>query len=119
MIKKLIPEYPQTHYNSFRREGSPESLDGLTDDEGQHHPFISTRELPNYASWDGAIRDVSGSSNAMSQEERDTDLLIEYFAGWALMNCHKYRKFFVLTHFKTQKRWGNWNHVCPFTLLHP
>jgi chromo domain-containing protein 1 len=80
MIKCLIPEYPSIHYNYDRREGSPESLDGLTDDEGQQHPFISPRDLPGYGTWSGH----DAPSNAMSLEEKDTDLLMEYFAGWAL-----------------------------------
>jgi hypothetical protein len=113
MIKALIPEYPPSHYNYDRREGSPESLDGLTDDEDQRHPFISPRDLPGYGTWSGTTHDTT--SKAMTQEEKDTDLLIEYFACWALINCDKYRKFYALTRFKPQQRWENWSHVSLLT----
>ncbi|KAL1952486.1 hypothetical protein VTO42DRAFT_5192 [Malbranchea cinnamomea] len=108
-IKQLIPEYPPSHHNYSRRYGSPDSLDGLTDDEGQHHPFISTRVLPNYGS--RSEDDHDAIPKGLSQAERDADHLIEYFAGWCLANCHKYRKFYVLTHFKPQPRWEKWHHL--------
>ena len=108
-VKQLIPEYPASHFNYGKRQGSPEELDGLTDDEGQHHPFISPSSLPNYNSRRQDEHDAI--PKGVSQEQRDADQLIEHFALWTLNNCHKYRKFFVLTHFKSQPRWGKWHHV--------
>src|SRR5215471_4616681 len=87
-IKHLIPEYPVGHYNTCRgRNGSPDSLDGRTDDEGQHHPFISTRILPDYGS--RPENDHPMIPKGLSQEERNTDHLVEYFAGWCMVKSDK------------------------------
>ncbi|PGH18839.1 hypothetical protein AJ79_00252 [Helicocarpus griseus UAMH5409] len=109
LIDALIPEYPLGHYNTYRREGSPDSLDGLTDDEGQHHPFISTREIPDYGS--RREDDHPNIPKGLTQTERDTDHLVEYFAGYALMNADKFRRFVVLTTHKPQPRWQAWSHI--------
>src|SRR5436190_20195249 len=109
-IKRLIPDYPVSHYNSYRRVGSPHSLDGRDDDIGQHHPFISTRILPDYG-----FRPEDDHPNipkGLTQEERNTDHLVEYFTGWCLTNADKFRKFVVLTSLNPQPRWQAWKHVC-------
>ncbi|EEH43475.2 uncharacterized protein PADG_08400 [Paracoccidioides brasiliensis Pb18] len=108
-INSLIPKYPEGHYNTYRREGSPDSLDGLTDDEGQHHPFISTREIPDYGS--RREDDHPGIPRGLAQAERDTDHLVEYFAGHALIHAEKFRRFIVLTTHKPQPRWRAWTHL--------
>ncbi|PGH06022.1 hypothetical protein GX51_02613 [Blastomyces parvus] len=109
MINSLIPEYPMGHYNTYRREGSPDSLDGLTDDEGQHHPFISTREIPDYGS--RREDDHPNIPKGLTQEERDADHLIEYFAAYALIHADRFRRFVVLTTQKPQPRWQAWTHI--------
>ncbi|OAX82881.1 hypothetical protein ACJ72_02763 [Emergomyces africanus] len=108
-IDSLIPEYPVGHYNTYRREGSPESLDGLTDDEGQHHPFISTREIPDYGSRNED--DHPDIPKGLTQAERDTDHLVEYFTGYALIHADRFRRFVVLTTHKPQPRWQAWTHI--------
>ncbi|OAT10184.1 chromo domain-containing protein Chp1p [Blastomyces gilchristii SLH14081] len=108
-INSLIPEYPVGHYNTYRREGSPDSLDGLRDDEGQHHPFISTRDIPDYGS--RREEDYPNIPKGLTQEERDADHLIEYFAGYALINADRFRRFVVLTTQKPQPRWQAWTHI--------
>ncbi|EEH37676.2 hypothetical protein PAAG_08094 [Paracoccidioides lutzii Pb01] len=108
-INSLIPKYPEGHYNTYRREGSPDSLDGLTDDEGQHHPFISTREIPDYGS--RREDDHPDIPRGLVQAERDTDHLVEYFAGHALIHAEKFRRFIVLTTHKPQPRWRAWTHL--------
>ncbi|OJD25442.1 hypothetical protein ACJ73_03188 [Blastomyces percursus] len=108
-INSLIPKYPVGHYNAYRREDSPDSLDGLTDDEGQHHPFISTRDIPDYGS--RREDDHPNIPKGLTQEERDADHLIEYFAGYALINADRFRRFAVLTTHKPQPRWQAWTHI--------
>ncbi|PGH17718.1 hypothetical protein AJ80_04726 [Polytolypa hystricis UAMH7299] len=110
-ITNLIPDYPPDHTNSFKREDSPDSLDGLTDSIGQIHPFISPSELANYGF--RKETDHPNIPSGLTQEERDTDHLVEYFAGWAVMNAHKFRRFVVLHWGKPQPRWQAWTHIEP------
>ncbi|OJJ43234.1 hypothetical protein ASPZODRAFT_136444 [Penicilliopsis zonata CBS 506.65] len=43
---------------------------------------------------------------------QDTDRLVEFFAGWALLNNHRFRRFHVATYQKPlPRRWGEWNHL--------
>ncbi|KAK2796387.1 hypothetical protein FQN50_009577 [Emmonsiellopsis sp. PD_5] len=109
IIKRLIPEYPTGHYNTYRRADSPDTLDGLTDDEGQHHPFISPREIPDYGS--RQENDEPLIPKGLTQKERDTDHLIEYFAGYCLVNAEKFRRFVVITTHNPQPRWLKWSHI--------
>ncbi|TPX23689.1 hypothetical protein DIZ76_013025 [Coccidioides immitis] len=109
IIEYMIPEYPEGHYNWYNGDGSPDSLDGETDDEGQHHPFISPSFIPDYGS-----RKEDAHENipkGLSQEERNMDHLVEYFAGWAICNCDKYRRFIVLSHHKPLAKWKKWQHL--------
>ncbi|OJD11626.1 hypothetical protein AJ78_07639 [Emergomyces pasteurianus Ep9510] len=108
-INSLIPDYPAGHYNTYRRDGSPDSLDGFTDEEGQHHPFISTREIPDYGS--RVEDDHPNIPRGLTQAERDTDHLVEYFAGYALIHADRFRRFVVLTTHKPQPRWQAWTHI--------
>ncbi|KAI1919923.1 hypothetical protein LOZ60_006729 [Ophidiomyces ophidiicola] len=108
IIEHMIPE--KSHCNVYH-ESSPDSLDGETDDEGQSHPFVSPRSIPRYGSrTENEHEDIP---KGLSQDERNTDHLVEYFAGWAICNCHKFRKFVVLSHYKPQPRWKKWQHIEP------
>ncbi|KAK2800772.1 hypothetical protein FQN51_005912 [Onygenales sp. PD_10] len=109
MIKSLIPKYPDGHYNTYRRADSPDTLDGLTDDEGQHHPFISPRDIPDYGS--RQENDEPLIPKGLTQKERDTDHLVEYFAGYGLVNVEKFRRFVVITTHNPQPRWLKWSHI--------
>ncbi|KAK2746211.1 hypothetical protein FQN57_003333 [Myotisia sp. PD_48] len=107
-IRQLLSDRIQ-QWPDETREGSPESLDGETDDEGQHHPIISTSYLPDYGK--RAENDHPMIPRGLTQEERNTDHLIEYFAGWGILNCNKYRHFLALTYFRPQPRWKGFNHI--------
>ncbi|KAM5485153.1 hypothetical protein McanCB56680_002073 [Microsporum canis] len=107
-VNALIPDSTGGQYSTYR-EASPESLDGETDDEGQHHVIISTCHLPGYGS--RSEQDHPNIPKGLTQEERNIDHLVEYFAGWAITNVENFRYFPVLTHRVLQPRWKNWSHV--------
>ena len=72
---------------------------------------ISPRQIPLY----GLRTEVDcvgfGLPKGLSQEQLNTDHLAEFFAGWALVNSHRFRRFIVLTTLKPLDRWKGWNHV--------
>lgn len=46
--------------------------------------------------------------------QRDADHLIEFFAGWALLNRQRFKHFLVLTSFPKSpisQRWASWGHI--------
>ncbi|KAJ5447244.1 Chromo domain/shadow [Penicillium cf. griseofulvum] len=45
--------------------------------------------------------------------ERDTDHLIEFFAGWSLINIPRFRNFIAVTSFNAPvgERWEKWGHI--------
>lgn len=49
----------------------------------------------------------------LTQEYRKADHLIEFFAGWALVNSHRFRRFYVFTSMSPIPRWKNWYHLHP------
>lgn len=51
----------------------------------------------------------------LDQQTRNADHLAEFFAGWALVNSHRYRRFTILTSVKPLQRWNHWNHIEFFT----
>lgn len=105
-----MPDFPENHYNAYL-DGmeEPYDLDGETDDEGQQHPFISPSFIPDYGC--RSEDEHPDIPKGLTQEERDTDHLVEYFAGWIACHWEKYRRFVVLSHHKHQPRWKDWNHV--------
>lgn len=106
----MIPDFPEGHHNSYV-DGldDPYDLDGETDDEGQQHPFISPPSLMDYGSRkEDAHPDIP---KGLTQSERDTDHLVEYYAGWGFCHWEHFRRFVVLTHNAHQPRWKAWNHV--------
>ncbi|KAE8152421.1 hypothetical protein BDV25DRAFT_67492 [Aspergillus avenaceus] len=48
---------------------------------------------------------------SLTQSQRDSDHLIEFFAGWALFNCYQFRKFYVCTCVGPLPRWEDWQHL--------
>lgn len=70
---------------------------------------ISPPSLPNY----GFRRETDhpGIPKGLEQVGLNADHLIEFFAGWALVNCHKFRRFVVATTVKSVRRWESWNHL--------
>ncbi|KAG2411980.1 hypothetical protein HFD88_009536 [Aspergillus terreus] len=72
---------------------------------------ISPRSIPHYG-----FRTEEHNPDIpkdLSQEQRNADHLVELFAGWALLNCHRFRKFYVLTHVPPLERWNSWCHIGP------
>lgn len=47
----------------------------------------------------------------IQQEHRKADHLIEFFAGWALVNSHRFRRFYVFTNMPHIPRWMSWHHL--------
>ncbi|KAL4929220.1 putative Chromo domain protein Chp1p [Aspergillus undulatus] len=45
-----------------------------------------------------------------TQEQRNADHLAEYFAGWSLLNAHRFRKFVILS-LHSLDRWKSWQHI--------
>ncbi|PWY86904.1 hypothetical protein BO70DRAFT_213446 [Aspergillus heteromorphus CBS 117.55] len=87
---------------------SGEALTGSTDDYFESN-VISPPSLPNYGS--RTEDDNPDIPRGLSQEQRNTDHLIEFFAGWGLVNRHRYRRFVVLTRMKPHPRWEAWQHI--------
>lgn len=46
-----------------------------------------------------------------TQEQRDTDHLAEFFAGWSIVNAHRFRRFSMITALEPLKRWTDWQHI--------
>ncbi|KAI5284306.1 hypothetical protein KEM54_001443 [Ascosphaera aggregata] len=80
-------------------------------DEGQFNPFISMKYIPRY----GVLRDseVDDSLKGADDMMKNTDQLIEWFAGWSLMNVERFRKFTAVVNVKTKvlERWRKWAHI--------
>lgn len=108
-IRQLIPDYPVGHENFDRSSEEPQSLDGESDAEGYHHPLVSTAYMPGYGYRDeNEHKDIP---KGLTQEERDTDHLVEYFAGWCWLHAPEFRRYIVLAWLKPQPRWKQWHHV--------
>lgn len=87
----------------------PRDLDGIFDPSIEH-PIISPAKLPNYGQ--RSENDDPAIPKGLTQAQRDTDHLVEFFAGWGLVNCHRFRRFIVVTSFtEPLSRWKTWNHV--------
>jgi len=87
----------------------PRDLDGVFDPNIEH-PIISPANLPNYGH--RSENDDPAVPKGLTQVQRDTDHLVEFFAGWGLVNCHRFRRFIVVTSFpEPLSRWKTWNHL--------
>jgi chromo domain-containing protein 1 len=108
-ISDLIPPYPVTHQNAWIGPEEVEHLDGETDDDGQVHPFVSVRNIPKYGS--RREDDHRKVPKGMTQEERNKDHLMEWFAGWAIGHMEEFRKFTIISRLPHLERWKKWHHV--------
>ncbi|KAE8356637.1 hypothetical protein BDV28DRAFT_144963 [Aspergillus coremiiformis] len=72
-------------------------------------PIISPSKLPLYGS--RTENDNPDIPKGLTQTERNADHLIEFFAGWALVNCYQFRKFYALTSVGPFQRWDEWQHL--------
>ncbi|EGE09134.1 hypothetical protein TEQG_08088 [Trichophyton equinum CBS 127.97] len=108
ILEALIPDYSSGCYVTGR-EDYLWSLDGETDDEDQPHIVISTPHIPNYG-WRSEDEHPDIPKN-LTQGARNTDHLVEYFAGWAISHVENFRYFPVLVHSMPQLRWEKWSHL--------
>lgn len=95
-------------YTSSRRELDAEILGGDSD-EYRESQIISPPRLPNYGS--RSEDDNPDIPKGLTQEQRNTDHLAEFFAGWALVNSHVFRHFHMVTRIPPLDRWSAWQHV--------
>ncbi|GMF73534.1 unnamed protein product [Aspergillus oryzae] len=92
--------------------GDTKSRDILTGAEAGYTPntVISPSKLPGYGfRTDDEIPDIP-KDRTLTQEQRNADHLVEFYAGWALINCYQFRKFYVLTA-SALPRWDEWHHL--------
>ncbi|OJJ39866.1 hypothetical protein ASPWEDRAFT_169690 [Aspergillus wentii DTO 134E9] len=85
-----------------------EVLDGVCDDFSETS-IISPAMIPHYGS--RKEDDHPAIPKGLNQEQRDADHMVEFFAGWGLVNNDRFRRFVVLTSFKPFRRWETWNHL--------
>lgn len=94
----------------------PDSIlsDGIHDVHSDSRA-ISPQQIPLYGS--RTDDDYLGLNlpRGLDQQARNADHLAEFFAGWALVNSYRYRRFTVLTTVNPLERWNHWNHVEFFT----
>lgn len=76
-------------------------------------PVISLAKLPS-----AGPADTSSVAKASAEQSKDTDLLCEVFAAWAILNAASLRKFLILTHNNPMDRWQAWQHVSPLIPFH-
>ena len=86
----------------------PDGIHNIVNEYEYAH-IISPPHLRNY----GYRRenDHSDIPKGLNQEQRNTDHLFEMFAGWALINSHRFRYFVALTTIARIRRWEAWNHL--------
>ncbi|GAA83540.1 chromo domain protein [Aspergillus luchuensis IFO 4308] len=70
---------------------------------------ISPPSLPNYGTRTEA--DNPDIPKGLTQDQRNADHLIEFFAGWGLVHRHRYRRLLVLTQTTPLDRWKEWQHI--------
>lgn len=98
----LIAQLSTIDNGTFLTHSEP--LDGIHD-ESPENRVISPRSIPHYGS-----RTKEDAGGLATREQRDTDHLAEFFAGWALVNSNRFRRFTIVTT-KPLKSWNAWNHV--------
>uniref|UniRef100_A0A093XET6 Chromo domain-containing protein 1 n=1 Tax=Talaromyces marneffei PM1 TaxID=1077442 RepID=A0A093XET6_TALMA len=70
-------------------------------------PVISLAEVPGIE-----LADSSSNPDAKgAEQQKNTDLLCEVFAAWAILNAASLRKFHIITHNKPLERWQKWQHI--------
>lgn len=98
----LIAQLSTTDNGTFLTYSEP--LDGIHDDFPENR-VISPPAIPLYGT-----RTEENTRGLVTQEQRDTNHLAEFFAGWALVNSHRFRRFTIITT-RPLKSWNLWNHV--------
>jgi hypothetical protein len=72
-------------------------------------PIISQSNFPEYGARQES--DYQEIPKGLTQEERNTDHLCEWFAAWAIINAPSFRRFCIITSHPLQPRWQSWQHV--------
>ena len=72
-------------------------------------PIISPSNLPGYGSRKENAHPFV--PKGLTQEQRNADHLMEFFASWSLAHCDKFRRFIIVTHLKPEPRWLSWQHI--------
>lgn len=103
---RLIVQLNMDGNASYSSDDKP--LDGIHDDFSEKR-VISLHSLPLYGS--RTEDDCPDLPKGLTQEQRNTDHLAEFFAGWALVNSHRFRRFVIVTSLKPLQRWSAWNHI--------
>ncbi|KAL4916091.1 hypothetical protein BDW62DRAFT_203094 [Aspergillus aurantiobrunneus] len=98
-------------YHLVKRLGFSPTDDLLPSIEDDHinSLILSPPTLPMYGS-----RTADDSPNIprnCSQEQRNSDHLAEFFAGWSLINAHRFRRFIMITALEPLERWTKWQHI--------
>ncbi|KAL4782509.1 hypothetical protein BJX76DRAFT_332418 [Aspergillus varians] len=96
-------------YHLLKKLGFSPSDGLLPSIEYDHSDVVSPPTLPMYG-----YRTADDSPNIprdCSQEQRDADHLAEFFAGWSLLNAHRFRRFFMVTALDPLERWTKWQHI--------
>ena len=105
-VTTLAPDFSALrHHHKSDGESSSEaeSIDSLSDSSGGPGPLLSPSCIPPYARPPPPTGD-------WSDETWKNDVLIEYFAGWAVAHASSHRKF-VAVSMISGKAYGKWGHV--------
>lgn len=111
LILKMLPRRYHYHHDPQ----NPPHLEGAREEDGTHNPVISFRSIPSYGHRQEDEHDAI--PKGLRQDQRDTDHLVEFFAGWSIINSHRFRRFIVASHY-SQERWKAWNHVSTFHIIY-
>ncbi|KAF9886635.1 hypothetical protein FE257_011275 [Aspergillus nanangensis] len=100
-------------YNAVTRLNQNEGVcmgeipDGTSDTFDQSS--VISPEVPGYGF--RTENDHPEIPKGLTQEDRDTDHLAEFFSGWALVHSHQFKQFFICATVTPPARWHKWQHV--------
>lgn len=104
-LNMLSPDFSALRHHSGADGDSSseaESIDGVSDGAGTG-PLLSPSCIPAYGR-------SPPPTEKRSDEEWKNDVLLEYFAGWALAHASSHRKFVAITTFP-DRAYSKWGHV--------
>ncbi|KAL4960303.1 putative Chromo domain protein Chp1p [Aspergillus stella-maris] len=97
-------------YQQLGRLGCTADNDPLTCLNDDHDScVISLPILPKYGA--RTPDDSPDIPRECTQEHRNADHLAEYFAGWSLLNAHRFRRFVIVSQLPPVERWKSWQHI--------
>lgn len=88
--------------------GATDDADVNAEVHGIENVVISP-DLPGYIA--SAEQPKPDNSTGMTLEQRQSDRLAEFFAGWSLVNRHQFRRFVIVSGIEPLDRWKTWQHV--------